>query len=166
MFKKILYPTDFSDSARAALAYVKKLHEAGATQVVLLHVYDSRLIDLHWEIEAEYGKKSVMQAKEDVVKKLLDASYKRLQGLEAELKDAGFATELIVVEGIPYREITQTALKKDVSLIVMGSHGEHGVVERIIGSTTERVLREASVPVLVVHPTDKKESKLEEGKQK
>jgi len=155
MFRKILYPTDFSDSARAALAYVKKLHEAGATHVVLLHVYDSRTIDLRWEIESEYGKKSVMQAKEDVVKKLLDASYKRLQELETELKDVGFATELIVVEGIPYQEITKTAFDKDVSLIVMGSHGEHGVIERIIGSTTERVLRETSVPILVVRPTDK-----------
>jgi len=165
MFNKILYPTDFSDSARAALAYVKKLREAGATHVVLLHVYDSRMIDLRWEIDAEYGKESVMQAKEDVVKKLLDASYRRLQELEAELKEAGFETELIVVERIPYQEITKTASDKDVSLIVMGSHGEHGVIERIIGSTTERVLRETSVPVLVVHPMTRN-SRAEEGEQK
>ena len=155
MFNKILYPTDFSDSARAALAYVKKLHEAGATQVVLLHVYDSRMIDLRWEIEAEYTDKGMMAAKNDVVKKLLDTSYKRLQELEDELQDAGFETELIVVEGIPYQEITKTAANKGVSLVVMGSHGEHGVVERIIGSTTERVLRETSVPILVVRPINK-----------
>lgn len=154
MFRKILYPTDFSDSARAALAYVKKLREAGAAHVVLLHVYDSRTINLRWEIEAEYGKKSATEARKDVVKKLLDATCKRLQELEEELKDAGFETELIVVEGIPYQEIAKIAANKGVSLIVMGSHGEHGVIERIIGSTTERVLRVTSVPVLVVHPTD------------
>ena len=153
MFKKILYPTDFSDSARAALAYVKKLREAEATHVVLLHVYDSRLIDLRWEIEVEYGDSGVVGAKENVVKKLLDSSYERLKELETELKDTGFETELIVVEGIPYQEITKTASHKGVSLIVMGSHGEHGVVERVIGSTTERVLRETSVPILVVRPT-------------
>jgi nucleotide-binding universal stress UspA family protein len=154
MLNKILYPTDFSDSARAALAYVKKLHEAGATQVVLLHVYDSRMIDLRWEIESEYTDKGMIGAKDAVVKRLLDASYKRLQELETELADTGFETELIVVEGIPYQEITKTAADKDVSLIIMGSHGEHGVVERIIGSTTERVLRETSVPILVVRPTN------------
>ena len=154
MLNKILYPTDFSDSARAALAYVKKLRDAGATHVVLLHVYDSRLIDLRWEIESEYTDKGMMGAKGDVVKKLLDATYERLKDLEIELRDAGFETELIVVEGIPYQEITKTASDKAVSLIVMGSHGEHGVVERVIGSTTDRVLRETSVPILVVRTTD------------
>ena len=155
MFTKVLYPTDFSDSASAALAYVKKLHEAGATQVVLLHVYDSRIIDLRWEIEAEYTDKGMVGAKDAVVKKLLDASYERLKEMDDQLSDAGFETELIVVEGIPYQEITKTAADKGVSLIVMGSHGEHGVMERVIGSTTERVLRETSVPVLIVRPANK-----------
>lgn len=155
MLNRILYPTDFSDSAHAALAYVKKLHEAGAREVVLLHVYDSRMIDLRWEIESEYTDKGMMGAKGDVVKRLLDASYERLKDLETELRDAGFETELIAVEGIPYQEITKIAADKDVSLIVMGSHGEHGVVERIIGSTTDRVLRGTSVPVLVVRPIGK-----------
>jgi len=155
MFTKVLYPTDFSDSASAALAYVKKLHEAGARQVVLLHVYDSRMIDLRWEIEAEYTDKGMVGTKDAVVKKLLDGSYERLKEMDDQLGDAGFETELIVVEGIPYQEITKTAADKGVSLIVMGSHGEHGVMERVIGSTTERVLRETSVPVLIVRPTNK-----------
>ena len=60
--------------------------------------------------------------------------------------------ELIVVEGIPFQEIVKTAKDKRVSLIVMGSHGEHGIVERVISSTTARVLRESPVPVLVIRP--------------
>lgn len=152
MFKKILYPTDFSESAGAALEYVKKLRDAGAEEVILLHVYDSRAIDLRWEIESEYRNLPVKEAKHDVVKRMLEASYERLEGLKSELEQSDLKTELIVIEGIPYQEIVNTAKDKGVSLIVMGSHGEHGLVERIVGSTTGRVLRETPVPILVVRP--------------
>jgi len=45
MFKKVLYPTDFSDCATKALEYVKKLREAGTEEVVLVHVIDVREIE-------------------------------------------------------------------------------------------------------------------------
>jgi nucleotide-binding universal stress UspA family protein len=37
-------------------------------------------------------------------------------------------------------------------LAVMGAHGEHGIMERVISSTTARMLRESPVPVLVIQP--------------
>jgi nucleotide-binding universal stress UspA family protein len=42
MFKKILYPTDFSDVSKKALEFVKGLKAAGAEEVVVLHVVDMR----------------------------------------------------------------------------------------------------------------------------
>ncbi len=45
MFKKILYPTDFSDVAAKALVYIKQLKEAGAQEVTILHVINQRIID-------------------------------------------------------------------------------------------------------------------------
>jgi len=154
MFKRALYPTDFSDSASAALAYVKRLREAGAEEVILLHIYDERNIDLYWEIEASYKEEPPERVKHEVVKKMLEKSYSRLKELEGELQRAGLKTELVVVEGIPYREIVKVALDEKVSLIVMGSHGERGFMERIVGSTTARVLVHSPVPLLVVKPKD------------
>lgn len=154
MFKQVLYPTDFSDSASAALEYVKRLREAGAEEVILLHVYDERNIDLYWEIEAEYRREPPEQVKHEIVKKMLEKSYERLKEIEEELQEAGFKTELVVVEGVPWQEIVKTAEDMSVSLIVMGSHGERGFVERIVGSTTARVLVHSPVPLLVAKPKD------------
>ena len=153
MFRKILYPTDFSDSANAALSYVKKLKEAGAEEVILLHVYDERKIDIYWEIEAErHEKETLARAKHEVVKRMLEKSYSKLKQLETDLQEVGLRTKLIVVEGIPYQEIVKVAEDMGASLIVMGSHGERGLIEKIIGSTTERVISHSPVPVLVIKP--------------
>lgn len=154
MFRKILYPTDFSESAKKALEYVKKLKDAGTEEVVLLHVYDERNIDLHWQIEAQlHPEESLGQSRHDVVKRMLETSYQRLKELENEIAHLSFKTELIVVEGIPYKKIVQTAQDLKVSLIVMGSHGERGFVEKVLGTTTDRVIAHSTVPVLVVKPT-------------
>ena len=155
MFRKILYPTDFSISAKKALEYVKKLKEAGTKEVVLLYVYDERDIDLHWEIEAQlHPEESIDRAKHDVVKRMLETSYERLKELEKEITHLSFKTELIVEEGIPYQKIVRTAEDLKVSLIVMGSHGERGFVEKVLGTTTDRVIAHSTVPVLVVKPQE------------
>ena len=153
MFRKILYPTDFSESAKAALEYVKKLKEAGTEEVVLLHVYDEANIDLYWQIETElHPEEPVGKAKHDVIKRMLEASYDKLKEVEKEIAHLSFRTELIVEEGVPYQKIVQTAEDLHVSLIVMGSHGERGFREKILGTTTDRVIAHSSVPVLVVKP--------------
>lgn len=154
MFKRVLYPTDFSASTSAALAYVKRLREAGAEEVILLHVYDERNIDLYWEIEAEYRREPPERVKHEVVKKMLEKSCRRLKRIEKELRETGFKTEVVVIEGVPWQKIVETARDMSVSLIVMGSHGERGFMERIVGSTTGRVLVHSPVPVLVVKPKD------------
>ncbi|MCD6375545.1 MAG: universal stress protein [Caldisericaceae bacterium] len=153
MFTKILYPTDFSESAKIALEYVKKLKEAGTREVILLHVFDERAIDLHWEIEAQlHPEESVGRAKHEVVKGMLEMGYGRLKELENEIAHLSFKTELIVKEGIPYQKIVETAADLNVSLIIMGSHGERGFVEKVLGTTTDRVIAHSTVPVLVVKP--------------
>ena len=45
MFEKILYPTDFSDTAGKTLKYIKQLKDAGAKEVVLLNVIHQRTLD-------------------------------------------------------------------------------------------------------------------------
>lgn len=45
MFKKILYPTDFSDVSKKALSYLIQLKDAGTEEIIVLNVIDSRGID-------------------------------------------------------------------------------------------------------------------------
>ncbi len=153
MFRKILYPTDFSASAEEALEYVKKLKEAGTEEVILLHVYDERDVDVQWEVEAQiHPEEPLEKSRHDVLKRMLENGFDRLKELEKEITHFSFKTELIVEVGIPYQKIIQAADNLHVSLIVMGSHGEHGFVEKLFGSTTGRVLAHGNVPVLVVKP--------------
>jgi len=44
MFNKILYPTDFSNDSKRAVAYIKHLKEAGTREVIVLHVIDQKAI--------------------------------------------------------------------------------------------------------------------------
>jgi len=46
MFQKILYPTDFSDTSKKALEYLLRLREAGAREVVIVHVVDTRSLHI------------------------------------------------------------------------------------------------------------------------
>lgn len=83
---------------------------------------------------------------------MLEMGYGRLKELENEIAHLSFKTELIVKEGIPYQKIVETAADLNVSLIIMGSHGERGFVEKLLGTTTDRVIAHSTVPVLVVKP--------------
>jgi nucleotide-binding universal stress UspA family protein len=62
--------------------------------------------------------------------------------------DEGLACEIAV--GNPATEIQRTAKRLGSNLIVMGSHGLTGAMRMLLGSTTEKVLRRAHVPVLAI----------------
>ena len=56
----------------------------------------------------------------------------------------------MVEEGKPYKIILETIDKNNIDLTVMGSSGRHGLDRFILGSVTERVVRESKSPVLIV----------------
>ena len=58
--------------------------------------------------------------------------------------------ESIVVEGVPFRQITETARFENRDLIVVNLHSKSAVERAFLGSTAERVIRAATVPVLSV----------------
>ncbi|MBV5336879.1 MAG: universal stress protein, partial [Deltaproteobacteria bacterium] len=55
-----------------------------------------------------------------------------------------------VVTGVPYEEIIRTATEKELSLIVIGTHGRTGLDHLIFGSTAERVVRSSPCPVMTI----------------
>lgn len=61
----------------------------------------------------------------------------------------GVPVVALVEEGSPSKRIVETAKERGSDLIVMGSHGWHGVDRALVGSTTERVIAHAEIPVLV-----------------
>jgi len=148
MFKKILYPTDFSEVANKALGYIKQLRQAGAEEVVVLHVFDQRELRNLATWGALAGNWPINM--EEELKKRETEHMELTQNIVGELKTAGFKTKGIVREGIPLREILKTADEEQVSVIVLGSHGKSNLEEVLIGSVSEGVIKQSHQPVLVI----------------
>jgi len=145
MFKKILYPTDFSGVAKRALEYVKKLKEAGARTVVVLHVIDERMV---WAAAGD-AKREIMDVPK--LKTIMEELAKNdMKPIESELKEQGFNVKVRIEEGIPLREILRVQEEENVSAVVIGSHGKSMVEEMLLGSVSEKVIRKSKRPVLVV----------------
>jgi nucleotide-binding universal stress UspA family protein len=66
----------------------------------------------------------------------------------------GVDTVTDVVRGEPYREIVDYAERRGLDLVVMPTHGRRGLERFLLGSTSERVVRRADVPVLTMRPDD------------
>lgn len=67
---------------------------------------------------------------------------------------AGVTVTTTIERGIPHEEILAYADANDVDVIVMGTHGRTGLNRFLIGSVTEKVIRSADVPVLVIRISD------------
>lgn len=142
MFRKILYPTDFSDRSKKAMAYMKQLKDAGTEEVVLLHVVDTRKLHIP-EVYA------IMDLSVLGDKQASDASA-AADNMAGILNDIGIRTKVRIEKGVPFKEILRVESEEDVSLIVIGSHGLNNVEEMLLGSVSEKVIRKAKGPVLVV----------------
>jgi nucleotide-binding universal stress UspA family protein len=143
MFEKILYPTDFSDVARKASAYIKKLKGSGAEEVIVLHVMDERGIE---SVRRYFGPNEF-----EKLKKNKKAETERLlQDIAKELSEAGLKVKLRVETGIPVREILRVEAEEGVSAVVIGSHGMSNLQEIFLGSVSEKVIRKSKMPVFVV----------------
>ena len=144
MFKKILYPTDFSDVAAKALEYIKQLKEAGAQEVIILHVLNQRIID--GLVRHAILDKDIL----DWQKKAKEIAKESLVEMSNALENVGFTVKPIIKTGYPWREILEMEEKEKPSLIVIGSHGRSNLSDMFLGSVSDRVIRKSKGPVMVI----------------
>lgn len=140
--KKILFPTDFSEGARAAMEYAVSLARDYNAELILLYVVQDISI-AEWYIPSSL---SVTDLVEDMVKSATNEMDKWSAEASAQVRDV----EKMVLRGVPFTEIIRTAREKEADLIVIGTHGRTGIDHMLFGSTAEKVLRKASCPVLTV----------------
>ncbi len=142
MFEKILYPTDFSGVSKKALDVVMQLKDAGAKEVIVLHVIDSRFFDaMAW-----YATKNIADIEVDLV----GVVKKETDSIEEDLRKTGFKVRVRIEKGVPASEILRAAKEEEVSVIVIGSHGMSNIQEMLMGSVSEKVIRKSEDLVLVV----------------
>lgn len=141
--KRILVPTDFSESARHALGYGMSFASEYGAELVLLHVVEA--------VPAGYASELFPVPMAEVFQQVSSYARGELARLTAEAAQKGIATRELVVQGKPSAEIVRVAREESVDMIVLGAHGKGVLDKALFGSTTERVVRKAPCPVLTCH---------------
>ena len=146
MYKHILVPTDGSRlSAKAARAAATLAKQVGA-RLTGLYVIPPYVPPMYGEAAIYVPEISPKRYRELSEKE----AAKALAVVEREARSAQVACKTAwLTDDQPWQGIVKSAKKKKCDLIVMASHGMSGVRALVLGSTTNKVLTHAKVPVLV-----------------
>jgi nucleotide-binding universal stress UspA family protein len=149
--RSVLCPVDFSDASRGALRYAAAVAKQLDVELTVLTVTDPLLTEA-----AELS---------GALEGLPDAINKELHRFCAKTFETGVTPAAVRYElstGKPAVEILRVAKAAPSALIVMSTHGLTGVRKLFFGSTTERVLRETTVPVLLTPASDHGPARVED----
>jgi universal stress protein A len=140
----VLCPLDFSPASRVALQYATAIAERLKGRLVILAVADPLFA------EAVALGTGAAWSPDETRDQLVRFAAEALADSRLPAPDVEYA----VTVGKPARQILQIARETACHLIVMSTHGVTGARKRFFGATTERVLRETTVPVLATPPGD------------
>ena len=138
---RILVPTDFSEAADEALGYALHLAGAVGATVSLVHAFDD-------PYERTLYSEQYVPLPAEIRAEILADIRKRLAERAARGGQSPISSEILT--GPPAQAIVDCAKDQHADLIVMGTHGRHGVAHLLLGSVAERVVRTAGCPVLTV----------------
>ena len=140
--KKILVPVDFSFGSERAVEKAAELARAMDASVELMHVYQLPVFAL---------PDSSITVSPTYIADLTDRAQRALEKHRDALQADGIEASTKLMEGMPAQAIVEHANDIAAEMIVMGTHGHSGFKRFLLGSTAERVVRMATVPVLSVH---------------
>ena len=139
--KRILVPTDFSKHAEYALRVAAQIARENDSEIIILH-----MLELPHQASDALGSGSEIPE----IMFFKNRAIKRLEDLMEVDYLQGIAVSEIVQFEKAFDGILAVSKRNNVDFIVMGSHGASGFQEMLIGSNTEKVVRMAEVPVLVI----------------
>lgn len=141
VYDRILFPTDGSEAADEVLEHVLDLAVGVEATLYVLNVADT-------------NRDSVATIEGQVVDVLVDEGEEIVDAAADRARERGVNVETEVLQGDPYRTIVDYADTRDVGLIAMPARGRRGLDRFLLGSVTERVIRQSDVPVLTIRPDD------------
>ncbi len=138
--KRIIVPIDFSEHSEFALETAANLAIKFGSELIVIHMLElSKAIVSAARNALNEEAVFYLKLAEQKFEIFLDKPY--LEGVKVTP---------IVKHFKVFSEVNQVAMELDANLIVMGSHGASGVKEVLVGSNTEKVVRHADIPVLVI----------------
>jgi nucleotide-binding universal stress UspA family protein len=147
LYKKLLLPTDGSDFSEKAGEHAIWIADKSFAEIIVLNVVDTSYLrplpplDLRNVLEENLwkeGKNAVKKFSEKLEKNQCNGFCKNVK-LTTEIR-----------KGKPAEEILKIIEERDIDLVVIGASGKHAITRFLEGSVTERVVRSAKCPVLVV----------------
>lgn len=141
MYRRILVPLDGSKVAEGVLPHARALAFAEGAELVLLRVAANPVL------EFTFSDPSVAQS---VLEDLETQSKKYMAGIEESLKQDGFLVSTLIREGAVADSILRTAEEIGADVIAMSTHGRTGAARWLLGSVADRVVRNSSIPVLLI----------------
>ncbi len=144
MFSTILCPTDFSEASFHALRVAQDLARHFGGELLVVHIVEPIPpvpVDTNGSIRFD-----VFQYEDELMasaEKLLAETLSRHLSSEVKVRS-------MVAGGVPWEEIVRIASDEKASLVVIATHGRAGWKHLLFGSVTEKVIRVAPCPVLVI----------------
>jgi nucleotide-binding universal stress UspA family protein len=148
LHQRLLVPLDGSVLAECVLPHVRELIRPGQTHIYLLSVLSAGVGDRAMAVMTTYPPG--LQLSASSVSRVRAQIEAYLRGIAAQFRDLGASVRTEVREGNPADEIIDCARAIDAGLLIMNTHGLSGISRWVFGSVTDRVLRGAPCPVLLV----------------
>jgi len=146
--QSILWPTDESEASMNALTTAVELAGDYKAKIYALRIISRvpTMPDMGFSTATVAPSFDVPQYEQQLIKNAGD----KLQKTIAEHVPATIEVSAQVKVGIPADAIVEFARENNVSLIVMSTHGRTGMSRVMVGSVTEKTIRQSSVPVLTI----------------
>ncbi len=143
MFHNILVPVDGSPPSDAAISLALKVASDERATVTFAHVLEvAKLVAM--ASPSSIDPSFAIAAAQSAAKEILDRAKAMAAGSKVTI-----VAELLEGDTVP--GLLALAKKRQVDLIVVGSHGRGGISRALLGSVAEGILRRSPIPVLVTH---------------
>ncbi len=141
-FEKVLLPVDFSDHSDNLLKVAISFAKSNNSTLSLVHIVST---DLY--VSSFYS--STINLPNIIIDIVAEAKV-HMESFVGRFDFQGVPFESKVIEGNVHKAIYEEAETMGADLIIMGTHGRSGIEHMVLGSTAERVIREAPCPVMTI----------------
>ncbi|MCS7253987.1 MAG: universal stress protein [Armatimonadota bacterium] len=151
MWRHITWATDFSELSDAALYFVLPLAKQMGSNVALVHCIPN--------IAAAYTSGQLLEPLPaeipilmgNVLAQIREEAIERLEAKASELRSMGIGVEVHILQGDAHHAVIEFAHKSETDLIAIGTKGVSGIGEKLLGSTTARIIQGSDKPVLSIN---------------
>lgn len=146
--KNILVPTDFSDTASSAFRFALWFADHHQAEIELLHTVIPYVEAMDAPSIAVNIIQQRLETAQEIMKTFTEVNLTAVT--TAHMLDSVPNVRSNLKIGSPTNLISQVAKEEEVDLIIMGTQGEHSVIDRAFGSVTNNTIGETECPVLVI----------------